>query len=247
MTDKATYTPAEFAALFGKERTWGYRQLYAGKVKAITKLGQTQIPHSEVEKLLNGAERYRGAPSHTKRVAKKTTGPTKFETYYDFSEPAKTIPSHRFLAIARGEAEGVLREVYLGRKGTLRPGNSNLIASKNNLAWALTESKRFAEAAALLDEHAPAGPALSPGEWRTHWRWVQNMQDWALDTAARGDKPEADRLARLALERFAAMVDRPVPVDNQERLDKVRASLAEMIKTMGLDPSPAAPAVVPSR
>lgn len=71
MTDKATYTPAEFAALFGKERTWGYRQLYAGKVKAITKLGQTQIPHSELEKLLNGAERYRGAPSHTKRVAKK--------------------------------------------------------------------------------------------------------------------------------------------------------------------------------
>jgi len=69
--DKVTYTPAEFAAVFGKERTWAYRQLYAGKVKAITKLGQTQIPHSEVEKLLNGAERYRGAPSHTKRVAKK--------------------------------------------------------------------------------------------------------------------------------------------------------------------------------
>lgn len=69
--EKVTYTPAEFAAVFGKERTWAYRQLYAGKVKAITKLGQTQIPHSEVEKLLNGAERYRGAPSHTKRVAKK--------------------------------------------------------------------------------------------------------------------------------------------------------------------------------
>ena len=69
--DKVTYTPSEFAAVFGKERTWAYRQLYAGKVKAITKLGQTQIPHSEVEKLLNGAERYRGAPSHTKRVAKK--------------------------------------------------------------------------------------------------------------------------------------------------------------------------------
>ncbi len=30
-----------------------------------------KVPHSEVEKLLNGAERYRGAPSHTKRVAKK--------------------------------------------------------------------------------------------------------------------------------------------------------------------------------
>lgn len=68
---KLTYTPAEFAALFGKERTWTYRQLYAGKVKAITKLGQIQIPHSEVEKLLNGVERYRGAASHVGRAAKK--------------------------------------------------------------------------------------------------------------------------------------------------------------------------------
>ena len=35
--------------------------------------------------------------------------PTKFEQYYDFSEAVATIPSHRFLAIKRGEAEGVLR------------------------------------------------------------------------------------------------------------------------------------------
>lgn len=34
---------------------------------------------------------------------------TKFEAYYDFKERAKTIPSHRFLAILRGETEGVLR------------------------------------------------------------------------------------------------------------------------------------------
>lgn len=68
---KLTYTPTEFAALFGKERTWTYRQLYAGKVKAITKLGQVQIPHSEVEKLLGGVERYRGAASHAGRAAKK--------------------------------------------------------------------------------------------------------------------------------------------------------------------------------
>ncbi len=68
---KLTYTPKEFAELFGKERTWTYRQLYAGKVKAITKLGQVQIPHSEVEKLLGGVERYRGAASHAGRAAKK--------------------------------------------------------------------------------------------------------------------------------------------------------------------------------
>ncbi|WP_263378045.1 Tex family protein [Granulicella paludicola] len=32
----------------------------------------------------------------------------KFKMYYDYSEPVKTIPSHRMLAIRRGEAESVL-------------------------------------------------------------------------------------------------------------------------------------------
>jgi uncharacterized protein len=42
-------------------------------------------------------------------VKEKTKGPTKFEQYYSFKEPLKTIPSHRFLAIRRGEREGVLK------------------------------------------------------------------------------------------------------------------------------------------
>lgn len=37
------------------------------------------------------------------------TEPTKFEQYYDFSENISEIPSHRFLAIRRGQQEGVLR------------------------------------------------------------------------------------------------------------------------------------------
>ncbi len=32
----------------------------------------------------------------------------KFKMYYEYSEPVKTIPSHRMLAIRRGEGEGVL-------------------------------------------------------------------------------------------------------------------------------------------
>ncbi|MBQ7721492.1 MAG: RNA-binding transcriptional accessory protein [Kiritimatiellae bacterium] len=35
--------------------------------------------------------------------------PTKFEQYYEFDEPVATIPSHRYLAIRRGQTEGVLR------------------------------------------------------------------------------------------------------------------------------------------
>jgi len=35
--------------------------------------------------------------------------PSKYETYYDFSEPITKIPSHRVLAVRRGEKEGWLR------------------------------------------------------------------------------------------------------------------------------------------
>ncbi|HUS29017.1 MAG TPA: Tex family protein, partial [Kofleriaceae bacterium] len=42
-------------------------------------------------------------------VPGKDAEPTKFEQYYAFEEQVKAIPSHRFLAIRRGEAEGVLR------------------------------------------------------------------------------------------------------------------------------------------
>ena len=38
----------------------------------------------------------------------KPTEPTKFELYYEFSEPIATIPSHRYLAIRRGQSEKVL-------------------------------------------------------------------------------------------------------------------------------------------
>lgn len=38
----------------------------------------------------------------------KPTKPTKFEQYYEFEESIATIPSHRYLAIRRGQAEKVL-------------------------------------------------------------------------------------------------------------------------------------------
>ena len=41
-------------------------------------------------------------------VTPKPTQPTKFEQYYDFEEPISEIPSHRYLAICRGQNEGVL-------------------------------------------------------------------------------------------------------------------------------------------
>jgi len=42
-------------------------------------------------------------------VDPKPAEPTKFEQYYEFQEKLSSIPSHRFLAIRRGQTEGVLR------------------------------------------------------------------------------------------------------------------------------------------
>ena len=45
----------------------------------------------------------------TRVVADKKEQVTKFEMYYDYQEPLKEIPSHRMLAMRRGEKEDVLR------------------------------------------------------------------------------------------------------------------------------------------
>ncbi len=65
--DRVAFTPAEFAAMFGKSQTWGYRQIYAGKVKTITQHGRILIPAAEVERILAEAGIYNG---EKKRVAK---------------------------------------------------------------------------------------------------------------------------------------------------------------------------------
>jgi hypothetical protein len=57
---RVAFSPGEFAALFGKSQTWGYRQLYAGKVKAITEHGRILIPAAEVERILGTAGTYNG-------------------------------------------------------------------------------------------------------------------------------------------------------------------------------------------
>jgi hypothetical protein len=63
---RVTFSPGEFAALFGKSQTWGYRQIYAGKVQAITEFGRILIPAAEVEKILETACRYEGKLAHPK-------------------------------------------------------------------------------------------------------------------------------------------------------------------------------------
>jgi len=52
----------------------------------------------------------------TKEFADKRT---KFEDYYDYSEPASRLPPHRVLALMRGEREGVLKTKFELDKDTL--------------------------------------------------------------------------------------------------------------------------------
>jgi hypothetical protein len=58
--DRVAFSPGEFASLFGKSQTWGYRQIYAGKVKTVTELGRILIPAGEVERVLGKAGAYNG-------------------------------------------------------------------------------------------------------------------------------------------------------------------------------------------
>lgn len=57
---RVAFSPGEFAALFGKSQTWGYRQIYAGKVKTLTEYGRILIPAKEVERMLASAGIYNG-------------------------------------------------------------------------------------------------------------------------------------------------------------------------------------------
>lgn len=59
---RVAFSPGEFATLFGKSQTWGYRQIYAGKVTAITEHGRILIPAKEVERILETAGIYDGKP-----------------------------------------------------------------------------------------------------------------------------------------------------------------------------------------
>ena len=63
--------------------------------------------HPTVRALLREAfERHGALVSTAKKAARAER--TRFESWYDYREPAHRVPSHRYLAVCRGEREGVL-------------------------------------------------------------------------------------------------------------------------------------------
>jgi hypothetical protein len=67
LIERAALSPNEFAALFGRATTWGYRQIWAGKVKTIQNLGRLLIPRSEVERITAAPGEYRARSNRARR------------------------------------------------------------------------------------------------------------------------------------------------------------------------------------
>ncbi len=57
---------------------------------------------------------------------------SKYEMYYDFSEPLRQIPSHRMLAMRRGEKEEVLRLSIVAPEVEILAGIGQLVIPENN-------------------------------------------------------------------------------------------------------------------
>jgi hypothetical protein len=69
--DRVAFSPGEFASLFGKSQTWGYRQIYAGKIKTVSELGRILIPAAEVERVLGKAGVYNGLKPKVQKGGQK--------------------------------------------------------------------------------------------------------------------------------------------------------------------------------
>lgn len=54
--DRVSYSFAEFAEMVGKEKTWVYRQVQKGRIRAITGFGAAMIPASEIDRIFGGKE-----------------------------------------------------------------------------------------------------------------------------------------------------------------------------------------------
>ncbi len=60
---------------------------------------------------------------------------TKFDGYADYAEPLAKIPSHRFLAICRGEEEGILKVSWEMDWEALLPVIQNLAGARSGSPW----------------------------------------------------------------------------------------------------------------
>lgn len=74
LVNRFGYSAAEFAGLFGRSATWGYRQIYAGRVKPISDCGRILVPRSEVDSFLARCSEYNPKPKPKAETEDKARG-----------------------------------------------------------------------------------------------------------------------------------------------------------------------------
>ncbi len=62
LDQRFSFSPKEFGQANGRSATWAYRQIYAGRIKAISDCGRLIIPRSEVDRFLARAAEYNPQP-----------------------------------------------------------------------------------------------------------------------------------------------------------------------------------------
>lgn len=150
----------------------------------------------------------RGRVTATVRAGKEEAG-AKFADYFDFAEEFTALPSHRILALLRGEKEEVL-SVHLDPE----PADSELEPGARSIYEA-----RIAQRFSIADEGRPADSWLLD---TVRWAWRTKLQvSLGIDTRMR---------LRQAAERDA------VEVFAANLRDLLLAAPAGTRATMGLDP-----------
>ncbi len=148
----------------------------------------------------------RGRISSTVRPGKEEAG-AKFADYFEFSEPFDKLPSHRILALLRGEKEEVLSLQLESDTEELEPGQRSIYEGRIAVRFGIADQGRAADTW-LLDT--------------VRWAWRTKLQvSLGIDTRMR---------LRQAAEKDA------VDVFAANLRDLLLAAPAGTRTTMGLDP-----------
>jgi uncharacterized protein len=134
----------------------------------------------------------REAVMSTRAVAAKTKERTKFEQYYDHHEPLARMPSHRFLAIARGKAEGVLRVSTEIEEARLLPRIEQTVGLRRRSPYARLYAEAIADSLSRLLGPSVENDVIARAEERAHREAVEvfakNLEALLL-AAPLGGKP----------------------------------------------------------
>ena len=82
---------------------------------------ETVVEHPEVRALVRKHYTEQGKLETKAMPGVDPEAPNKFADWFDWTEPAAHVPSHRYLAIRRGEKEGVLRSAITVENALIQP------------------------------------------------------------------------------------------------------------------------------